>query len=99
MMDASAMYPHGFHPVKQRFQPDAVTPVWPHSRSAVGVKYYYVDFGISVFIPPGQEKFVTGDYGRDRDPPELSSSQPYDPFKLDIFIIGNVLRKEFYAVS
>ncbi|KAJ3554130.1 hypothetical protein NM688_g3268 [Phlebia brevispora] len=97
MMDASAMYPNGFHPVKQRFMPDAVTPVWPRSRSAAGVTYYYVDFGISVYIPPDQQsKLATGNLGRDRDPPELWTGEPYDPFKLDIFIIGNVFRKEFH---
>ena len=93
------MYPSGFHPIKQRFLPDAVTPAWPISRAKAGVRYYYVDFGISVFIPPNQPKLVTGILGRDREPPELSSDDPYDPFKLDIFILGNVFRREFHDVG
>ena len=92
------MYPHGFHPVKQRFLPDAVTVAWPISRARAGVKYYYVDFGISVHMK-ANETTATGVLGRDREPPELSSDAPYDPFKLDIFIIGNVLRREFCDVS
>jgi hypothetical protein len=96
MMDASAMYPHGFHPTEDVFLPDFRTPVSPISRSAVGVKYYYVDFGISVHIPPEvYPKTALGGYGRDQEPPELSFEVPYDPFKLDIFIIGNVFRREF----
>ena len=33
--------------------------------------------------------------GWDRDPPELSATNPYDPFKLDIFIFGNMFKREF----
>jgi len=38
---------------------------------------------------------VLGLAGRDREVPELSDEVPYDPFKVDIFTIGNVLRREF----
>jgi len=96
MMDASAMYPHGFHPSEGLFLPDSRTPVFPISRSYVGVKYYFVDFGISVHIPSDvYPKTALGGHGRDQEPPELSFDVPYDPFKLDVFIIGNVFRREF----
>lgn len=93
------MYPEGFHPVKYAFKRDysGWAPYIP--RSVVGVRYYFADFGISVHRP-GEERqeFVTGVVGRDQEPPELSDIIPYDPFKLDIFIIGNMLRKEFCDV-
>lgn len=100
MMDASAMYPEGFHPVGLDFKLDH-SDYAKHStsRAAAGVKYYFVDFGISVHIPDSVDsKLVTGFLGRDRDPPELSNKKPYDPFKLDIFIIGNMLKQEFCTV-
>lgn len=99
-MDASSLYPKGFHPVANNFLPDA-SDYAPHiSRSQALVKYYYIDFGISVQIPPeSPSKLVTGRLGRDRDPPELASNNPYDPFKLDVFIIGNLFRTEFLEVS
>ncbi|KAL6306695.1 hypothetical protein BKA93DRAFT_912475 [Sparassis latifolia] len=94
MMDASAMYPHGFHPAKDTFLPDGETPAKPLARSSVSIIYYYVDFGISVHIPPDVDpKLAVGDDGRDREPPELSSDAPYNPFKLDIFLIGNLFRR------
>ena len=100
MMDADAMYPEGFHAVGLDFKPDHSGFAKYTSRSAVGVKYYFVDFGISVHIPESMSsKLVTGFLGRDRDPPELSDEIPYDPFKLDIFIIGNMLKHEFYMVG
>ena len=99
MMDASAMYPQGFHPIWDVFLLDAHTPVYPPSRSAVGVKYYYIDYGISVHIPPEvHPKTALGGHGRDQEPPELSFKVLYDPFKLDIFTIGNVFRREICDV-
>ena len=72
----------------------------PVPRSAVGVRYYFVDFGISTYIPEdASTKLVTGNLGRDQDPPELSTTIPYDPFKLDVFIIGNMFRQKLYEVS
>ena len=99
MMDADAMYPEGFHPVRVDYKPDYSGWAPYVSRSDAGVRYYFVDFGISVHIPEDDRpKFVTGNMGRDRDPPELSATVSYDPFKLDIFIIGNMLARELYDV-
>jgi len=97
MMDGGPLFPQGFHPTRTAFLPDCRTVAWPLSRSHNPVKYYFIDFGLSVYIPSdGQPKLATGCYGRDQEPPELSDMDPYDPFKLDIFIMGNVFRKDFY---
>ena len=97
LMDADAMYPEGFHPIKIMHKPDYSGWATYVPRSIAGVRYYFAEFGISVHIPeedrPGS---VTGNLGRDQDPPELSATIPYDPFKLDIFIIGNMLEQELY---
>jgi hypothetical protein len=99
-MDATHMYPLGFHPVEDLYLDDIKTPAPIISRSEAGVKYYYVDYGISSYFPPGSRReLVLGIAGRDQDVPELSNNVPYDPFKVDIFTIGNVLRGEFQAVS
>ena len=93
------MYPEGFHPVQTAYKRDYSGWATHLPRSAVGVKYYFADFGISVYVPSeDRPKLVTGHMGRDQDPPELSSTVPYDPFKLDIFIIGNMLKQEFCDV-
>ncbi|KAI0773748.1 kinase-like domain-containing protein [Fomes fomentarius] len=97
MMDASAMYPQGFHPIAPSFLPNDVSnlaPVLP--RASVPVTYYYVDFGIStLFTPEETNRMVTGWAGLDRDVPELSNDVPYDPFKVDIFILGNLFKQSF----
>ena len=98
-MDATRVYPLGFHPVEQLLLYDIKTRAPRITRLEAGVKYYYVDYGISSYFPPGlQRELVVGIAGRDQDVPELSRNVPYDPFKVDIFSIGNVLRGEFQAV-
>ena len=99
MMDADAMYPDGFHPVRTRWNRDYTDWATYVPRSAVGVRYYFVDFGISLHIPEHiRPKLATGNLGRDHEPPELSVTVPYDPFKLDVFIIGNMFKHELYDV-
>ncbi|KAI0723542.1 kinase-like domain-containing protein [Earliella scabrosa] len=97
MMDASSIFPQGFHPITDMSLPNDITstaPVLP--RASVIVPYYYVDFGIStLFDADDRDRLVTGMYGLDRDVPELSDEIPYDPFKVDVFILGNMFRKTF----
>jgi hypothetical protein len=94
------MFPQGFHPVNDIFLPDITTPASTIPRLDARVKYYFVDYGISSYFPAGsQPQPVLGKAGRDQDVPELSDTVPYDPFKVDIFTIGNVLRREFQNVG
>jgi len=99
MMDADAMYPEGFHPIRKMYKADYSGYATPISRSEAGVKYYFIDFGISVHIPEdAYPKLVTGNLGRDQTPPELSKEVPYDPFKLDVYILGNMFKRELTEV-
>jgi len=54
MVDATNMYPLGFHPVRDRFLNDVSTPTTVIPRSELGVKNYFVDFGISSYFPSGR---------------------------------------------
>lgn len=84
-MDARALYPNGWHP--QSFNRDAegnIIDYIPYSRTQMGgVRYYFIDFGIS---SQGEDQ-VLGVDGQIRAP-ELSDTVPYDPYKLDMFLIG-----------
>ncbi|KAG8907723.1 hypothetical protein FRB99_002519 [Tulasnella sp. 403] len=54
------------------------------SRTAVGgVRYYFIDFGIST----RDQDLTVGLDGQERAP-ELSIDQPYDPYKLDVYVLG-----------
>lgn len=90
MLDVSDMYPDGFHPIHQSLDLTWKTQAQYHERHEVeNVKYYFIDFGISShFTDPKQPRLVLGKDCQDREVPELSTIIRYDPFPVDIFIIG-----------
>ncbi|KAI0363835.1 hypothetical protein BV20DRAFT_1039723 [Pilatotrama ljubarskyi] len=97
MMDAEALYPQGFHPMSEVCLPNSINQATSVlSRRAASVKYYYVDFGISShFAPDEANRLVVGTSGLDQEVPELSEDVPYDPFKVDVFILGNMFWRFF----
>ena len=100
LMDASGMFPEGFHPVLTLFTPDiqTIAKCVPRRDASPPVKYYFIDYGISSHFAPGQLRLVVGHHGIDQTVPELSCTQLYDPFKVDIFLIGCVFLEIFWQV-
>ncbi|KAG6871495.1 hypothetical protein C0992_011122, partial [Termitomyces sp. T32_za158] len=90
MMDASKVIPRGFHPVNIHSHDGVTRRQERHDRWSVApVKYYFIDFGLSRYYPDQPWETITGLCGQDRTVPELVANEPYDPFKLDIFQLGN----------
>lgn len=85
MMDGRRLYPHGWHPQQREFYPNGQTMRGADpSRTAVGgVRYYFIDFGIST----KDQDEVLGIHGQELSP-ELSANVPYNPYKLDVYILG-----------
>ncbi|KAJ7166498.1 hypothetical protein C8R43DRAFT_986216 [Mycena crocata] len=62
------------------------------SRAAVApVNYYLIDFSHSLYCPEGHDVF-RGVQGQDKTVPELREGERYDPFKVDIYLLGNMLK-------
>ena len=99
MMDGRPLYPHGHHPVRRNRSIDGLYEATALSRTEHPVRYYYIDFDLSVRFAEGQPHLVLGDVGREDKVPELSADVPYDPFKVDVFSLGNLYHKEFVLVS
>ncbi|KAL6303430.1 hypothetical protein BKA93DRAFT_818091 [Sparassis latifolia] len=99
MMDARSLYPQGHHPIRIEASRDGIFMLSPLSRSDHSVRYYFIDFGISSLIRKGESPYVLGRQGRDKELPEMSSEVPYDAFKVDVFILGNLYKKEFLQAS
>jgi len=93
-MDMRRLHPKvPFHPVRPIKSIDGRLFSEPLTRSQAEVKYYFIDFGISSrFGEESASRLVTGIDGRDQDIPELSDTIPYDPFKVDVKIIGNLFQ-------
>ena len=102
MMDAGPLLPGGSHPQMPFRTPDASRRTLPrHRYQARFPKYYIIDFGISTWFRDGHEgsRLVTGGEGQDKSVPELSHTEAYDPFKVDIYTLGNLYKDEFVSVS
>lgn len=97
-MDGRSLFPRGFHAQGAYIDADGkVIPVSVRnpSRTAVGgVRYYFIDFGIST----RDQSAVVGKFGVIRAP-ELSDNVPYDPYKTDIYILGSTFQEFLLDVS
>jgi len=93
MMDASNVVPNGWHMVRS-WSEDGTKPITYVPRSSVSVRYYFVDFGLSVFVNPSNPT-ATEVVGQDRTVPEFKNSEePYNPWKLDIYQLGNAFKTQ-----
>jgi hypothetical protein len=64
-----------------------------HDRWAVQpVHYHYIDFGLSYQYPLSHKNMTeTGSCGQDPSVPEFALDKPYDPFKVDVYQLGNII--------
>ncbi|EJC99783.1 uncharacterized protein FOMMEDRAFT_93491 [Fomitiporia mediterranea MF3/22] len=103
MLDATVLYPKGFHPVANLKDPlGRKHALVRRCRDVEGVKYYFIDFDISSRFEEDVKKdqrHVTSKDGQDCEVPELSRNVPYDPFVVNVFILRNVYRKTFLDVN
>ncbi|KAJ7480034.1 hypothetical protein B0H11DRAFT_2422641 [Mycena galericulata] len=95
MMDPTNVIPRGFHFSAPWTEDGVEYGVYWRPRSSVSpVDYYFIDFGLSDYWPDGPENtWTVGVFGQDRTVPELSATIPYNPFKVDIYQLGNVFAK------
>jgi hypothetical protein len=92
---------HGKKPERFLFQtkyepPIKISPV-PEFRSTFPVRYWLMDFGYSIYFPPGvasARRFVKGlKIGRPHRAPETGRSVGYCPFAADVYQAARL----FYA--
>ncbi|KAL5513758.1 hypothetical protein ACEPAH_4159 [Sanghuangporus vaninii] len=94
MMDARKLFPRDFHPTSSCFDASGKNLARPRRRRDVtSIKYYFIDFGISSrFDDATEPRLVTGEDCQDKQLPEIYQDKPYDPFPVDIFILGNLFK-------
>ncbi|KAJ7167562.1 kinase-like domain-containing protein [Mycena filopes] len=92
MMDATQLYPNGFHPARTDKNKDWKGKAKYSTRTRCNPKYFLIDFGLSRFYDP-----VRGD----KTVPEFQGEglqRLHDPFFTDIYYLGNMIRQEFIDV-
>ncbi|KZT41065.1 kinase-like protein [Sistotremastrum suecicum HHB10207 ss-3] len=106
MMDPGPnLFPKGYHPAGPSFYTSSRHPLklfgpTPHtSRTISPVTYYYIDFGESVWYPiDDMREYITGPVGHSVDAPEFKTKKPFDPFKLDIWALGDMFLTDLVKV-
>jgi len=100
MMDGSPLYPEGFHPAHQYRHP--TTQRFAKKRRRLyssPVKYYFIDFGLSVMYNEEWEtdpRHWNGFSGHEQKAPEILGYNPetsYDAYLLDVFILGKIYER------
>ncbi|KAF8955334.1 hypothetical protein BDZ97DRAFT_295935 [Flammula alnicola] len=95
MMDPRNVIPNGFHFADWSSEDGTRKGnkiQWVERRSVAPVNYHFIDFGLSwKFSPYDDDMLAIGKVGQDRTVPEMSDESFYDPFKTDVYQLGNVL--------
>ena len=97
MMDASNLYPFGFHPVNTDSLPDGCTPARSFPRSSHPVKYYLTNFKNATKNLECKESLL-GTLNA-TSIPVSAKIMTSSCMKKDIIMFGETLRKNLFEVS
>lgn len=102
MMDPRPTFPEMFHPGDMSKSRDFKSSAKFYTRTSRPTKYIFIDFGLSIRYKPGQERKALPLRGGDKTVPEFQGDglfAPYDPFPVDVYYLGNLIREQFLRVS
>jgi len=99
-MEWKDMFPKGFHSQKNLRTKDAKDSAPFFTRTQRPTRYIIIDFGMSSrYNPSDVSPREVGLIGGDKTVPEFLKGQQYhDPYKTDIYYVGNLIRTEFMQV-
>ena len=102
MMDPTELYSVLSHPMQPYKARDFRSKPIHTTRTLAPVKYYLLDFGHSkkfdLSVPP-EERLVRPRWGAgDKSIPEFAKDELCDPFAVDVYCVGNMIRCYFLDV-
>ena len=102
MMDGKPILPDMFHPAARQKTRDFKGWIRPYTRTARPVRYYWTDFGLSRrYAPDDLNPLEVPIIGGDRSVPEFMKDPytPCNPFRTDVYYVGNLIREDFLQVG
>lgn len=103
MMATEPLYPKLYSPVLQTRTRNFKSRSKSRSRTLHPTRYYLIDFGLSRrFDPKDGEPLDITILGGDKTVPELQNGgnlRLNNPFPIDVYYIGNMIRQTFLKVS
>jgi serine/threonine protein kinase len=94
MSDASGMYPKGYHPIQLNRNLNFKGQAKRHPRTARPPRYYLIDFGLSRRYS-SRNALDEPLRGGDKSAPEHMHGRRCNPFRTDIYYLGNLVREHF----
>ena len=106
MLGPSGMYPEGYHPVQLNRSLDFKGRAKQYTRTERPPRYYLIDFGLSRQYPSRDaldDPLRRGDkaapeHGGEKPAPEHRLRERCNPFRTDIYDLGNIIRTHFMQV-
>jgi hypothetical protein len=97
MFDPSEMYPEGYHPIQLSRDRDYRRRTKRYSRTKRPPRYYLIEFGLSRRYP--SRDALDEPRGGDMSAPEHRRGGRCNPFRTDIYYLGNFVREHFMRVK
>lgn len=94
MMDSRGLFDLPVHPAENTMALDWSRKIVASTRTEHPVKYYFIDFDLAKVYPPEtgphtREPF----YGGDKSVPEFQREEQCDPFAVDVYRLGNLIKR------
>ncbi|KAJ7153520.1 hypothetical protein C8R43DRAFT_1235480 [Mycena crocata] len=90
MVDSTLLFrdlPHPLRPEKRR--DFSGPPRTSNTRTQLEVKYYIIDYNLSVRYPDAGPHLELSGWGGDKTVPEFRTQERSDPFAVDVYCLGN----------
>ncbi|KAJ3970903.1 kinase-like domain-containing protein [Lentinula raphanica] len=99
MMDWEPLYSHPPHFHNRSMRMDWKGPSELRNRTLYPVRYYFIDWDLSKQYDPiirtNRVPMRYPGYGGDRTVPEFKRNELCNPFAVDVYCLGNVIRQKF----
>ncbi|KAF8872165.1 kinase-like domain-containing protein [Infundibulicybe gibba] len=94
MMDSSRLYREPVHPANIWRTRDYTKPSqFKYTRTQKPVKYYFIDFGLSrQYVATEEHPLAEPLWGGTQGLPEYETGELVNPFHVDVYCIGNIVR-------
>ena len=100
MMDPVPLFSERPHPIDLSRSYDFKRKVKQYTRTGHPTSYYYIDFGLSYKFSSEKDNLVRVAFGGDKSVPEYKDAKtPKDPYKIDVYCLGNLIKKDMIEVS
>ncbi|KAJ7153518.1 hypothetical protein C8R43DRAFT_1002318 [Mycena crocata] len=96
MVESTPLFRYLPHPLEPEQRRDfSGPPRITKTRTQISVKYFIIDFNLSVRYTDAGPHLELSGWGGDKTVPEFQTQERSDPFAVDVYCLGNAIRQYF----